>query len=171
MFAFWLLPAKPQAWQARIQRLAAEYGQVPFQPHVTLLSGSTADVDGLRDAAVEAVRGFPEFHWPLAGIDYGDTYFQCVFARFQLGGPAEELIKRLRKKTGHGERARLQCPHLSLVYGDLSTTARAAIAAAEPAAPDDVLFDRIAAVHPSGPNGWRDIDLWETWFTLPLLAT
>lgn len=117
-YSLWLIPepAERARLEALIHRLAARLGTPPFTPHVTLLGGLHGRVDRLHELA----RDLPSLALRLTRIDGQDAFFRCLYVEAEggaaLGASRARAAERLDVRTPPAF-----FPHLSLVYGQLSS--------------------------------------------------
>lgn len=149
---------------ATIRQLAGRCGALPFEPHVTVLSGSHDDADAVREAVAAAVRGIAPFSLPVAGIGFSTEYFKSLFIEFARDEPIHALHDRLVAKLGNHSEYRLR-PHLSLLYQDLPLAEKESLAGSIHLPRESVRFDAVKVVAPNDPAvGWRDTAGWRTLF-------
>ena len=167
-FSFFLTPcADDLVWiEASMAKLGRDTGAVPFEPHVTVYSGSYDDPDLVAAAAAGAVQGVSPICLPIRGIRYSAEYFKSVFIEFSDNGLVYDIHDRLIERLGTDSGYRLS-PHLSLLYHDMPVEEKVALAHSVVLDRQAVLFDRVKVVAPNNPTeGWRDIAGWRTlWCT------
>ncbi|KAG1711463.1 hypothetical protein DVH05_008715 [Phytophthora capsici] len=129
-FSIWAIPAQPAAKELKdIINAYAERLETPsFLPHMTVLSG----VKGLT--AAEATTKLSELADSMCALDveietvaFKDLYFQCVFGLLKLTPDLQQAHDR-SKEIYAVERNDAFMPHVSFIYGDLASEARAELA-------------------------------------------
>lgn len=121
-YSLWLRPTGEIAFslQQRIQKLSKKYDTPAFEPHVTLLGGlkdSHQQLINLTDTLASSLRPF-EILLTRAGT--GSSFFQSVFVHIKKTNQLSAARERAEKLFDlHPEESYM--PHLSLLYGDLST--------------------------------------------------
>jgi 2'-5' RNA ligase len=126
--SLWLMPEGGVGDRLRvlIRDLARRHRTPPFLPHLTLLGGIPGPEEAVLSRAASLARGLGPIAIRLREVDTSDEYFRSVFVRAQQ-------IESLR--GAHvGARAAFAgaapapfLPHLSLLYGRLEPTRRAAV--------------------------------------------
>ena len=167
--SIWLVPAEGDRTQLSqsIQRLAAQYDAVTFEPHLTLAGHVTLKRDQLQTSLGQLVQSTPPLQLKTKGIDHSAVFFRTVFIQTDL---APQLL-RLRQQVyacWPPRPTQPYHPHISLIYQELDAQTRAEIAASL-AVQDRYLFDRIAVVYPdNAAHSWRDVPSWKTLGQWPL---
>ena len=132
-YHFWLVPVGEALHRLRgvIDDLAEAHDGPVFTPHVTLLSGLTADEASLIETNRTLAAGLEPFNLDLTVPDAGTTFFQCIYMRMA----ENPSLSRARQAAGEAFAlpADNYMPHLSLYYGDASPDRRATILKAVPA--------------------------------------
>jgi 2'-5' RNA ligase superfamily protein len=162
--ALWLLP-EPRAF-ARLSDVIAEIartgGSPRFEPHVTLLSGIALEAAEVIERARTLAAVFTPQDVLLARAAQRPDFFQALFLEVE-GGDLDGGRRRAAVAMGMTPTAEYR-PHLSLLYGDRTVTAKDAILDRigrgwnEPC-----LLDRLAIVSPEGPP-----ESWTRAVTVPL---
>jgi 2'-5' RNA ligase len=123
--SIWIVP--PAEVRAGLDGLVARHGEGPaFTPHVTLLGDLRVD----RAATVAAAGAVVERFLPLSirfeGIDTGSSFFRSVFLRVHASAELVGAHRALCEALGVAPAAPFE-PHLSLAYGRVPETDRAAL--------------------------------------------
>lgn len=120
MLTLWLMPDKET--YLKIGQLIADLSSVhhtpSFEPHVTLLSGITDDVEtALKKTAKLAANNVP-LKASLTGVEYLEQFYRCLFFStddidgiFRLREEAEALFEHATVNPF--------IPHISFLYGSL----------------------------------------------------
>lgn len=123
--SLWLTPDGESSakWRAIIDELANTHGTPAFAPHVTLLPGLIADRETLLSQCRLLANELDPFEIKFARAAHSQRYFQSLFVKIRTSPTllhAHELAKKVLEHEPAGE----FMPHLSLMYGDLSTQAK-----------------------------------------------
>ncbi|AUX40921.1 hypothetical protein SOCE26_023230 [Sorangium cellulosum] len=148
-FALWLIPGGSLRERLRelIASLARETGGPAFAPHVTLLGGLRGEGAALAAQLGRLGAALRPVELRLRGPATGSTRHQCVFLDVAPAEPLAALRGAAAAVFGGDDTAFR--PHVSLVYGDLLSEHRRALAA-DP---------RVAAL--GQEVGWAErIELW-----------
>ena len=125
-YSIWI-PIQGKAGQTLtdlVKRLAKKYHGPVFEPHLTLLSPIPQQKELVIEKANEIARSISPFKLTTANIDYGNTYFQCVFIKVNTSKP---LIKAaIFTRTLFGINS-IFVPHISLFYGKVTVKTRVEI--------------------------------------------
>ena len=122
-YSIWILSeGKAQETLAGvIHRLAKKYQGPIFEPHLTLLSPIPEKKEVVIEKAVEIAKSFSPYKLTTTSIDYGTTYFQCVFVRVKATKPLIETAMLTQKLFGINK---LFIPHITLFYGNVDLETR-----------------------------------------------
>ena len=160
-YHLWLVPAGEAMHRLQdvIGSLAEAYDGPVFTPHITLLSGLSADEESLTRTLRNLTAGLEPFHVTLTAPEAGTTFFQCIYMR------VAESASLSQTRDAAGEAFALPSegymPHLSLYYGDVSTERRATILEAVPArAKCSFPIESICLIRADSerPVDWHSID-------------
>lgn len=126
-----------------VDELSGRFGTPRFAPHLTLLGDTTMPLPALERATAAAAEAVPAFTEPVALIEGSEAFFRSFYARFAVSPPLAAL-KRTLDPEGSGS----FMPHVSLLYGPVEPTAKAAAIAEVDArlAGRAIRFDRIGVV-------------------------
>ena len=159
--AFWLLPCEADAKHLRalIDALASTHGAPTFEPHLTLHVAECpveADIGEVLGRVADRHAGLA-----LAALatDHSEAYYKALFvnvSRELQDGPGLDALRRdLVDRLPVVGTSYPFHPHVSLLYGELTTQARSALASRHDLQGRTLRFDRIAAVRPA--TGHRDL--------------
>ena len=165
-FALWLPPPPPVAarLQQLIERLAAEFGGVPFPPHMTLFGRVDLDPGEARRRTSRLVRQWADEPEPVVlhatGFGFHDAFYRALFLPIATPAPlwrAYRLASAIF--AGVAEDLAPFLPHLSLAYTDAPIATRLAVVrqlAAEDGVPDvSFTVDRLCLIRAAGgPADW-----------------
>jgi 2'-5' RNA ligase len=130
MLTLWLMPDKET--YLKIGQLIAELSSVHntprFEPHVTLISGITDDVETALLKTQKLAADNNVLKASLTGVEYLEYFYRCLFFRtddsediFHLRNKAESLFEHSTVNPF--------IPHISFLYGSLPTFKKEAIIA------------------------------------------
>jgi 2'-5' RNA ligase len=130
MLTLWLMPDKKT--YLKIGQLIAELSSVHntprFEPHVTLISGITDDVETALLKTQKLAADNNILKASLTGVEYLEYFYRCLFFRtddsediFHLRDKAESLFEHSTVNPF--------IPHISFLYGSLPTFKKEAIIA------------------------------------------
>jgi 2'-5' RNA ligase len=130
-YALWLMPTGPvrRRLVRRIRALSREFSTPEFPPHITLLSGIVGAQREVLSKAARLAKRLRPFVVRLAGLDYQDEYFRCLFVR---AARSRALLRahRLAREVFELRDRRAFMPHVSLMYGHLAPRRKKQIIAA-----------------------------------------
>jgi putative hydrolase of the HAD superfamily len=158
---FALLAALIKEWCGRIDL-------PPFEPHVTLYTGTFAEPSVLGRAMAVAVEGIAPITLHVQGIGCTGEFYKSLFIDFGDDPFIRAIHERFRAESGVLSGYELH-PHLSLVYSDLPLAEKESLAKEVLLPRLDFRFDRVKLVTPGNPDaGWRDTGRWDTLLELDL---
>ena len=132
-YHLWLVPEGDalHRLQGVVDRLSEAHNGPVFTPHVTLLSGLTADEASLIETNRRLAAGLEPFNLDLTVPEAGTTFFQCIYMRVAK----DPSLPRTRQAAAKAFSlpADDYMPHLSLYYANVSPERRAIILATVPA--------------------------------------
>lgn len=127
-FALWLLPANDSAARlgAIMQRLQQRWRTPVFPPHITLLSGSTADFDTLAARLPTIAASIAPQLLQVETMAMEAYYFRAFYLR--LARTEEILAAHAGVAAAFACPARTgYAPHLSLLYGSIARAQKLAL--------------------------------------------
>ena len=101
-----------------IREMCASYDLPPFEPHVTLYSGTFPDPAVLQKALAAAVAGLSPITLAVRGIGCTPDYFRTLFVEFEEHPILRLIHERVKEECGDLS-PYMPAPHLSLLYADL----------------------------------------------------
>ena len=116
-FAVWLVPqnALSAYLSGVIHYLCEEYEAVSFEPHCTIVSGTTKDVHTVITETDRILADIQPVTCTIQEITCSDTFFKTIFIQFSENNSLMQVFRKF--KTGipknHTESF---SPHLSLLY-------------------------------------------------------
>jgi putative hydrolase of the HAD superfamily len=129
-YSLWLIPGGEvcQRLAGTILDLSREYAAPPFEPHVTLAGGIVGRAREVAAKMRDLARGIPPFTVRLTAVDALDEYFRCLFVKVATTHPIMSANKAAREVFSLGKQPAFM-PHLSLLYGNLPSSAKERIVA------------------------------------------
>jgi len=158
----WLVPQKEtyDEFQKIIQDLSKTYGTPRFEPHVTLVSG----LRGNEVSLVEKIDAFAlrkhRFSVTTKGMDYIRGFFTSLLLNIQNTPAIDQFNAQARQYlTPFGQGP--YHPHLSLLYGDITSQEQKRIIAGLNCAGQTILLNKLKLVKGhSDVSQWRVIREW-----------
>ncbi|KAG3173071.1 hypothetical protein PC128_g18369 [Phytophthora cactorum] len=130
-FSIWAVPGKPSAQELEdvIKTYAERLQTPPFLPHMTVLSGVKAlSAEEVTVKLSELADSMHVLDVEIQTLTFKDElYFQCVFGLLKLTSELRQAHGRA-KEVYAVERKEEFMPHVSFIYGDLASEARAELA-------------------------------------------
>lgn len=121
--SIWLMPGADDA--QRLTRILGDLSQqfaTPlFTPHLTVKGDSEAPLAALDAAIREAARAAQPFSLPVVAIETSALFFRSFYARFDVAPPLALL-----KHALDADATEPFMPHVSLLYGPVAATPKAA---------------------------------------------
>jgi 2'-5' RNA ligase len=140
----------------RIRELSREYSTPESEPHVTLLGGILGPEREVIAKSASLARLIRPFVVRLTNVDYLDEYFRCPFIRVAETEPVMKANQAAREVFSLWEQPAYM-PHLSLMYGNLTSDVKEKIAS-QLGRRFDLAF-KVRNVHlfsiTGEPNEWR----------------
>ena len=129
-YSIWLIPAGEvyQKLSEIISQLSEKYSAPNFEPHITLLGNLIGPEEDLISKTLKLTAQLKPFKINLKKADYLDEYFKCLFIRAEK---TKELIRanNIAREAFNSKPDPEYMPHLSLMYGDLSSKTKEEILA------------------------------------------
>jgi putative hydrolase of the HAD superfamily len=145
-----------------IREMCASYDLPPFEPHVTLYSGTFPDLAVLQKAIEAAMAGVSPIKLAVRGIGCTPDYFRTLFVEFEEHPILRLIHDRVKKECGDLSPS-LLAPHLSLLYADLPLKEKESLARRTHLDLVELFFDEVKIVTPlNRTEGWRDTMQWQT---------
>jgi len=130
MLTLWLMPDKET--YLKIGQLIAELSSVhntpSFEPHVTLISGITDDLETALKKTKKLAKENSPLNASLIGVEYLEYFYRCLFFKtddsdeiYRLRDEAESLFEHSTVNPF--------IPHISFLYGSLPVFKKEAIIA------------------------------------------
>ncbi|GAA6041673.1 hypothetical protein JCM8097_003077 [Rhodosporidiobolus ruineniae] len=133
--SLWLSPPPSSALRPLVARLAHAHHTESFLPHATLVSDEIVPAISLEEVIEKTEQGVREWRQEGEGrlklrfkdVRQGPAYYQCVLAALHPDPPLLALHEAVVRQFHVSSPPPPYFPHLSLVYGDLSTQLKATI--------------------------------------------
>lgn len=121
-YSLWLMPegAVYESLSRLISQLAGEHSTCVFEPHVTLLGQLPETEKEILSKTSQLSTILPPQEIKLTTVDYLDEFFRCLFIRAEESGWILDVNRKAREIFGRTNDPPFM-PHLSLVYGNLSS--------------------------------------------------
>jgi len=156
-FYLWLMPQKEtyDEFQKIIQDLSKTYGTPRFEPHVTLVSGLSGKEDLLVEKIDALALGKHEFSVTTKDIDYRHGFFTSFLLNIQNTPEIDQFNEQARQHlTPFGQGP--YHPHLSLLYGDITSQEQKRIIADLNCTGQTILLNTLKLV-----RGDSDVSQWQ----------
>lgn len=150
-YSLWLMPREADLLLlgAEVGRLAPEFGEPVFLPHVTIQGDLDMDLDVLQLHAERIAAGLGPLHWPVRAVESSAHFFRCLYLRFD-STPAFEAMQRAAAAATGTVTGLSPYPHLSLAYGQMRPHHEPLLqAAGRRFVGQDLVFDRLRVVRSS----------------------
>ncbi len=169
-FAVWLTPKKNQAvyLSGVIHYVCDEYSAIPFNPHLTLVSGITHDTNTLLEEAESVLRDVIPIKLSIQKISCADDFFKTLFLTFDENDSLIQIFQKF-KTAITGNHTESFFPHVSLLYKKMTFEEKQKISSNLEIPIHEIMFDTVQIVCPGNrKKGWYDISRWETIFNRKL---
>ena len=123
-FTLWLTPREPlrSLLRSTIRQLAARFDAVEFEPHVTVFSAPSTDIEALAVARRIAAQ-FSPIELTADCLDHSESYTKTLFVQFRNSALLRQIFDTAAAQYSRPSNYILN-PHLSLIYKKLSTARR-----------------------------------------------
>lgn len=120
-YSLWLRPTLTQIdeYGLIISQLAHKYDSVPFQPHITLLSGLSGNLKRLKNSCAKIVSSTKKFDITCNNISYTNEFFRNFFILVNLRDELDKLYETTLQEFAYTPEDDYM-PHVSLYYGKLN---------------------------------------------------
>ena len=114
-----------------ISQLSKDYSTPSFEPHITLLGGVIGSEEEIVKKTAQTASMLAPYEILLTQVDYLDEYFRCLFINVEKTSEVMNANAKAREvfheyiTSKHP--ATEYMPHLSLLYGDISSQTKEAI--------------------------------------------
>lgn len=168
-YSYWLLPATPFRLKLRplIEKLATDYATVAFEPHVTLYSGKSNDLEAI-DIAKRISRIYAPVKLIPDGLEHTKNYTKTLFIQFHKSEEACAVSEAIKCNSLSQPNYVLD-PHLSLLYKQMEANAQARLCHELEIPQGAYEFDRLRIIETEIPLVRAEqIRNWRTVFECPL---
>jgi len=145
-YSLWLMPsatdqAELTGW---VQRLAPEFRQPAFVPHITIQGDLETPLDTLQAQTAALAASCQVLHWQVSAVQSTDHFFRCLYLRFDETSAFRALQAGALAISGT-VLGMSPFPHLSLAYGQMQTGQQPLLSAVEEKfSARRLTFDRIS---------------------------
>jgi 2'-5' RNA ligase len=150
-FTLWLTPREPlrSLLRSTIRRLAARFDAVEFEPHVTVSSGPSTDIEA-RAVARRIAAQFSPIELIATRLDQSEHYTKTLFVQFGDSVPLRKIFMAVAAHYSRPSNYILN-PHLSLIYKKLGEGSRKALCETLDVPMGSYGFDRIRMIETELP--------------------
>jgi 2'-5' RNA ligase len=166
-FAVWLLPEKKCAATLSeiISNLSRDNKTTPFNPHLTLISGSCSSVEQTKKILLHTVRSLSPVTLSVKKLHCSEEYFKTIFLHLSNSDDLEKYRKKMIAALP-GNHSQHFLPHVSLLYSNMDLKDKKELLSSIKLSIKTILFDSASLVYPSNKlRGWYDITRWKIIFT------
>lgn len=157
-FGIFLVPATSQykKYNKIITSLSKKYDTLNFEAHVTVLGKLEAEEKDLVTKVKKIANGLNKIETNIFGVNFTNTFYQCVFAQLKMSPQLLNLYQELGTDLKYVNKSPY-FPHMSLIYGDLSTEEKANIAG-QVKVGKKILLDKLVIVRNGPlPSDWTHV--------------
>ena len=161
--SYWLVPslAPRSGLQECIAALAHAYQAPVFVPHVTLYSGESSPDENPLEVIAQSVRNVQPLSLEIQGISCEDAFTKTLFVQFLPSEVLSRVTEGMRRASARPSSYRLD-PHLSLLYKNMGSQDKRALASSIRLPMSPVQFDTVWAVAADRvPRTSEDVLAWE----------
>ena len=166
-YSLWLMPIRDlyNKFATIVDTLSIKYASPKFEPHVTLLGSITTTEKEILEKTQKLARSIDSYTVNLTTVEYEDYYFRSLFVKAKK---TPEVIDANRKaKEIFGMQTNQEyMPHLSLLYGDFSSTIKKEII--KKIGTDFISIFEVKSIHLFEAHENLDISLWRRIKEFPL---
>jgi hypothetical protein len=160
VIVYWLIPSKPERelFRAIIGILARQLDAPRFEPHLTI-SATRENPRSVRET-FKRIRLGP-IRLRFRSVDWSNRFTKTLFVRFQRNRALDQLNAGLHRAAGIPAGV-LRDPHVSLLYKQMSMSAKKQLATTIKLPFSRVSFDSIKAVRCAAPTQTgADVKAWK----------
>lgn len=165
-FAVWLVPQKYLSvyLSGVIHYLCEEYETAPFEPHCTIVSGTTKNIHTVITETDSIVPNIQPVTCTVQEITCSESFFKTLFIRFRENSSLIQVFRNFKTSIPENHTESFS-PHLSLLYKEMAFEKKEKIASNLEIPLQEIIFDSVKIVIPKNKkNTWYDISSWETVF-------
>lgn len=169
-FTLWLTPSEPLSSLLRttIRQVAAQFGAIDFEPHVTVFCGPSTDSEA-REAARRIGGQFAPVELDAVRLDHSELFTKTLFVQFEESAVLKRIFETAAASFSRPSSYLLN-PHLSLLYKTLPASNRIKLCETLDVPRGAYRFDRVRVVETELPiEDDGPIRRWRTVYEGPLL--
>jgi 2'-5' RNA ligase len=156
-YDIFLLPTETQ--YNKYNTIISTYSKLyktPSFPHVTLLNLVESEEIELVTKVENIVKQYNEFEVEVFGMNFANTVSQCVFAQLKMTTQLLNLYTELVRTLNYSNPSPF-FPHMSLIYGDLSSDKKSKTAQ-KISIDSSLILDKLV-IYQDGPapTDWRKV--------------
>jgi len=150
-FTLWLTPREPlrSVLRSGIRQLAARLDAVEFEPHVTVFSAPSTDIEALAVARRIAAQ-FSPIELTADCLDHSEAYTKTLFMQFRNSTLLRQIFDTAATQYSRPSNYILN-PHLSLIYKRLNEDCRRTLCATLQVPMGSHRFDRVRMIETELP--------------------
>ncbi len=150
-FTLWLTPQEPlrSLLRSTILQLAAQLDAVEFEPHVTVFSGPSTDIEA-RAVARRIAAQFSPIELTAECLDHSESYTKTLFLQFRNSALLRQIFETTAAHYSSPSNYTLN-PHLSLIYKRLNEDCRRRLCATLHVPMGNHGFDRVRMIETELP--------------------
>ena len=158
--SYWLLPRAKDAevLAAKINQLSTEYDAPVFAPHMTLYSG-VGELLPAKTIVRDVGRAFGAPRLRVGPTGQTEERAKTLYLNIERSNAVAEMAEQIKDEAKGGDY--IFKPHLSLIYHDLDTDTRMALAKSSRVPLQEITFDRIQAVNTTAGLSKEGVAQWE----------
>ena len=150
-FTLWLTPREPlrSLLRSTIRQLASQFDAVEFEPHVTVFSAPSTDIEA-RAVARRIAAQFSPIELTADCLDHSESYTKTLFVQFQNSALLRQIFDTAAAQYSRPSNYTLN-PHLSLIYKKLSAANRRKLCETLDVSMGSYGFDRVRMIETEQP--------------------
>ncbi|MFT7538709.1 MAG: 2'-5' RNA ligase [Lysobacterales bacterium] len=161
-YYFWLSPQTSdlEPLQDIITTLSKKYSTPIFEPHATLVSGLSGDEQKLLQKISSFSKKQKKLKLLFEDIEYTHGFFTALYIKTSL--PEKLTLMHKQAMRDLNPKHQIQyIPHLSLLYGNISSDEKENIISAFPLTSQEITIDSLKLVKGNADvTQWKIIDEW-----------
>jgi 2'-5' RNA ligase len=162
IFSIWLSMDEPvKSYLSQIiKQLCRKYNSVPFEPHLTLVSGIYHDLNDLIEHVDHFFKDFSTVVLTIQKVNYTEEFFKTVFLQFESNELLNSLYQKA-KSTIKNTRSKTFFPHISLLYKNMHIKEKEKIAQGIDITLKQICLNQFKIVTPKkNDTDWYDVENW-----------
>ncbi len=165
-FSLWLVPEKRDSdlLSGLIDTLSRQYNSIPFQPHLTVVSGRYSDLNGIKEQTIKVAEEFSTIRVTIKNISFSEHFFKTLYIEFEKSELLNNLFQ-IAKAIIKESYTKAFYPHASLLYKDMNINRKKELAHRVNLEMNNINFDKLEIVSPQNKEKeWHDISTWKMLF-------